>query len=77
MDETRESGIDMNENEQAEPYPALSQQQRARVEALQAARTVLVSRSPMTSGKADATELISLASYIETGRDPYASGGEA
>lgn len=65
----------MNEtSEQREAYPSLSEQQRARVEALTAARSVLVQRSPMTSGKADATELVSLATYIETGRDPYAGG---
>lgn len=67
----------MNETTDEQPYPSLSGAQRARVEALTAARGVLVQRSIAGSGKADATELVSLATYIETGRDPYTSGGQA
>lgn len=49
----------------------LTREQRARIECLQAARNVLVAKGIASSGKADPTELVSIAQYIETGEDPY------
>lgn len=56
----------------SEQTTVLSERQEVRVAALRAARSVLVSQSPFTSGSADPMDLINLARYIETGQDPYA-----
>lgn len=52
----------------------LSGAQRTRVDALLAARRVLVAQSVISSGEADAVDLTCVARYIETGEDPYGRG---
>lgn len=51
----------------------LDQQQLARIGALQAARSALVNKGPLSSGSADPHQLVSVARYIETGLDPWSS----
>lgn len=50
----------------------LTSQQRARVEALKAARSVLTTTGFASSTGPDAIDLVSLARYIVTGDDPWA-----
>lgn len=49
----------------------LDQQQLARVAALSAARTALVTKGFAGQGAADPIDLVQLATYIETGENPY------
>jgi hypothetical protein len=56
------------------PVSVLSERQKARVEALKAAREVLAARNVLSSGPADALDLVNVAMYIETGEDPWPSG---
>lgn len=57
----------------AAPTAALSERQKARIECLEAARRVIVARSPLTSASANPDHLIRVASWIETGTDSPAS----
>lgn len=50
----------------------LDQQQMARVAALSAARSSLISKGFASQGAADPIDLVSVARYIETGEDPWA-----
>lgn len=54
----------------------LSAAQAARIEGLQAARAVLVAHTLVGTAKAEAWELVAVARYIETGRDPFDSESE-
>lgn len=58
-----------------EPYAALSEPQRARVDALNAARVALAARSAFTAAPPpDALDLVQVARWILDGRDPWATG---
>ena len=49
----------------------LTADQLARAEALSEARTVLASRGPLHTGPVDAIDLVNVAGWILTGRDPW------
>lgn len=51
--------------------PALSEDQRARAAALDAARAVLAARSALSSSAPDAMDLVHVARFILDGRDPW------
>lgn len=54
----------------------LGPQQTERAAALHQARAVLVARGPMSSTKADAMDLVNVASWIMTGHDPWSEAVE-
>lgn len=62
----------MSETPAVEPYPNLSAEQRARADALRAARTVLAAKAMLSSSAVDPVDLISVARYVMTGEDPWA-----
>lgn len=49
----------------------LSEQQRARAEALMVARDVLTSKTLVSSGAVDSEPLITVARYVVTGEVPF------